>query len=145
MGRPENHRKRKDQNMTMQKSIHDDLRQSMKEKNDAKTSALRVLVGEFQRQAKKELSDTEVLAIIKKLIKSETETIAMARLTESDYLRILKGYLPQEAGEDEIRAWIRGNIEFGQFKNKMQAMKPIMAHFGGSVDGNMVKKILEGL
>ncbi|MFH0922095.1 MAG: GatB/YqeY domain-containing protein [Fibrobacterota bacterium] len=131
--------------MTMQKSIHDDLRQSMKEKNDAKTSALRVLVGEFQRQAKKELSDTEVLAIIKKLIKSEMETIAMARLTETDYLRILKGYLPQEAGEDEIREWIRSNIDFGRFKNKMQAMKPIMAHFGGSVDGNMVKKILEGL
>ncbi len=131
--------------MTLQKSIHDDLRQSMKEKNDAKTSALRVLVGEFQRQAKKELSDTEVLAIIKKLIKSETETIAMARLTESDYLRILKGYLPKEAGEDEIREWIRSNIDFGRFKNKMQAMKPIMAHFGGSVDGNMVRKILEGL
>jgi len=131
--------------MTLQKSIHDDLRQSMKEKNDAKTSALRVLVGEFQRQAKKELSDPEVLAIIKKLIKSEMETIAMARLTESDYLRILKGYLPQEAGEDEIREWIRSNIDFGQFKNKMQAMKPIIAHFGGSVDGNMVKKILEGL
>lgn len=131
--------------MTLQKSIHDDLRQSMKEKNDTKTSALRVLVGEFQRQAKKELSDIEVLAIIKKLIKSEMETIAMARLTESDYLRILKGYLPQEAGEDEIREWIRSNIDFGRFKNKMQAMKPIMAHFGGSVDGNMVKKILEGL
>lgn len=131
--------------MTLQKSIHDDLRQSMKEKNGAKTSALRVLVGEFQRQAKKELSDIEVLAIIKKLIKSETETIAMARLTETDYLRILKGYLPQEAGEDEIREWIRGNIDFDRFKNKMQAMKPIMAHFGGSVDGNLVKKILEGL
>ncbi len=129
--------------MTLQKSIHDDLRQSMKEKNDAKTSALRVLVGEFQRQAKKELSDIEVLAIIKKLIKSEMETIAMARLAETDYLRILKGYLPQEAGEDEIREWIRSNIDFGRFKNKMQAMKPIMAHFGGSVDGNMVKKILE--
>lgn len=131
--------------MTLQKNIHDDLRQSMKEKNDAKTSALRVLVGEFQRQAKKELSDPEVLAIIKKLIKSEMETIAMARLTESDYLRILKGYLPQEAGVDEIREWIQDNIDFGRFKNKMQAMKPIMAHFGGSVDGNTVKKILEGL
>lgn len=131
--------------MTLQQTIRDDLRQSMKAKTDARTSALRVLVGEFQRQAKKELSDIEVLAIIKKLIKSEMETLAITKMPETEYLLILKGYVPREAGEDEIKEWIRSNIDFGQFKNKMQAMKPIMAHFGGSVDGNTVKRILEGL
>jgi len=131
--------------MTLQQTIRDDLRQSMKAKNDAKTSALRVLVGEFQRQATKELSDIEVLAIIKKLIKSEMETLAFSKMPGSEYLLILKGYVPREASEDEIKEWIRNNIDFGQFKNKMQAMKPIMAHFGGSVYGNTVKKILEGL
>ncbi|MGA7276612.1 MAG: hypothetical protein WBW79_01610, partial [Desulfocapsaceae bacterium] len=56
---------------------------------------------------------------------------------------VLEGYLPQQAGEEEIRAWIEANIDLSTFSNKMQAMKPIMAHFGSSADGGAVKKILQ--
>jgi uncharacterized protein YqeY len=129
--------------MRLQEKIQQDLRASMKEKTEAKTSALRVIVGEFQRQAKKELSDTEVLAIIKKLVKAETEMLAQSKQAGSEYLTILEGYLPRQPTSEEIREWIAVNIDFGRFANKMQAMRPIMAHFGGAVDGNIVKKILE--
>jgi uncharacterized protein YqeY len=129
--------------MRLQEKIQHDLRTSMKEKTEAKTSALRVIVGEFQRQAKKELSDAEVVAIIKKLAKAETELLAQSRQAGSEYLTILEGYLPRQPTSEEIREWIAVNIDLGQFANKMQAMRPIMAHFGGTVDGNIVKKILE--
>ena len=49
------------------------------------------------------------------------------------------------ADEDDISAWIASNVDFSQFKNKMQAMKPIMAHFGAAADGNLVKKILQSM
>ncbi len=61
----------------------------------------------------------------------------------SDFIEVMEGYLPKQASEDEIRKWIQENIDFSKFKNKMQAMKPIMAHFGSSADGNMVKNILQ--
>jgi uncharacterized protein YqeY len=131
--------------MTLQESIKNDLKTSMKAKDEAKTSALRVLIGEFQRQPKKELTDAVVLSIIKKLIKAETEMVARAKSESSDYLRVLEGYMPKQASEEEIREWMVNNIDFSQFKNKMQAMKPVMAHFAGAADGNMVKKILESL
>ena len=60
----------------------------------------------------------------------------------SAFITIAEAYLPQPAGEEEIRTWISANINFDDFNNKMQAMKPIMQHFGGDADGNMVKKIL---
>jgi uncharacterized protein YqeY len=131
--------------MTLQEKIRTDLKVSMKAKTEERTSALRVLIGEFQRQVKKELADAEVIAIIRKLIKSETETLGKKGEGPSEYMRILESYLPKQATEAEIRAWIEKNIDFSKFPSKMQAMKPIMANFAGMVDGNTVKKILESL
>ncbi len=131
--------------MSLQERIKNDLKESMKAKTDEKTSAIRVLIGEFQRQIKKELTDTEVIAIIRKLIKSEAETLEKKGETTSVYIEILEGYLPKQASEKEIREWITNNIDFNQFQSRMQAMKPIMAYFAGRVDGNTVKKILETL
>ena len=131
--------------MGLQAKIREELKESMKNKDEARTSALRVLIGEFGRQAQKELSDQDVLGIIRKLVKSETETLERSGGGRSDYLDILEGYLPKQVGEEEIRAWITENVNMDEFKNKMQAMKPIMGHFAGTADGNMVRKILESL
>jgi hypothetical protein len=129
--------------MRLQEKIQQDLRVSMKAKTEARTSALRVIIGEFQRQSKKELSDAEVLAIIKKLIKNEMEMLARLKTQNSEYLVVLEEYMPRPPTEEEIKAWIGDNIDFGRLQNKIQAMKPIMAHYAGAVDGNTVKKILE--
>ena len=131
--------------MNLQQKIGSDLKESMKAKDEARTSALRVVLGEFQRQAKKELSDQEVQGIIRKLAKSENELLAKSGGEGSEYLKILDGYLPKQPSEAEIREWIGKNIDMDNFKNKMQAMKPIMGNFGGAADGNVVKKILESL
>ncbi|MFZ5764124.1 MAG: GatB/YqeY domain-containing protein [Thermodesulfobacteriota bacterium] len=131
--------------MSLQEKIKSDLKESMKAKTEARTSALRVLLGEFGRQAKKELDDTEVIAVIRKLIKAENETLAQTGGEPSEYLQILESYLPRQASEEEIRTWIAANIDFSKLGNKMQAMKPIMAHFAGMAEGNTVKAILERL
>lgn len=129
-------------NMSLRDQIQADLKTSMKARTEARTSALRVLIGEFQRQPKKEISDQEVLGIIRKLIKSENETLSKSGQTTSEYLQVLEAYMPKQPSETEIKEWVNANVDFSQFKNKMQAMKPIMAHFGSMTDGNMVKRLL---
>ncbi len=129
--------------MSLQKDIQSELKVSIKARNVARTGAVRILIGEFQRLPEKELSDEQVIGIIKKLIKSEKELLAASGKDSSDYLTIMEAYLPQQVSEEEIRAWITENIDFSAFKNKMQAMRPIMTHFGSSADGNSVKKILQ--
>jgi len=131
--------------MTLQEKIRADLKVSMKARDEARTSALRVLIGEFGRQGKKELDDRDVVAIITKLIKSERETLDRSGQKSSPYLEVLAAYQPKKVDEVEIRAWIGDNIDFAKFNNKMQAMRPIMEHFGTAADGNTVKKILEGM
>ena len=129
--------------MSLQEQISAELKMAMKSRDRVKTDAVRVLIGEFQRQPEKELTDQQVAGIIRKLIKSEKELLAASGSEDSGFIEVLEGYLPQLAGEDEIRKWIAENIDLGDFNNTMQAMKPIMAHFAGNADGNTVKKILQ--
>lgn len=115
----------------------------------AKLAALRFLVGEFThipneelgKYPNKELPDEKVVSIIRKCIASE-QTLASPNKT---HIEVLESYLPAEVDDAEILAWIQGNVDFSQFKNKMQAMKPIMTQFAGRADGNRVKKILEAI
>ncbi len=131
--------------MNLQETIQAELKTAIKARDAARTGAVRILIGEFQRQPQKTLTDDQVIAIIKKLIKSEKEFLASAKQETSDFLTIMEGYLPRQAGRDEIVAWINANIDFSTYANKMQAMKPIMAHFGSAVDGNTVKDILRNM
>ncbi|MBI5064484.1 MAG: GatB/YqeY domain-containing protein [Desulfatitalea sp.] len=131
--------------MGLQEQIKKDLAAAMKAKDEEKKSILRVIMGEFGRQAQKEISDAEVVQIVKKLIKSEKEVLAQTGGGDTDrFIEVAEGYLPKMASEADVAAWITANIDFSKFNNKMQAMKPIMAHFGAAVDGNLVKKVLQG-
>lgn len=117
----------------------------MKARDEAKKDTLRVIMGEMARLDQKQFPDDDIIKILKKLIKSEKEMLEKSGRGEtSAFIDIIETYLPQMASEDEISRWITGNIDFSAFKNKMQAMGPIMAHFGASVDGKVVKKVLQG-
>lgn len=132
--------------MTIQEQIKKDLTIAIKSRDDKKKNALRVAMGEFGRSDQKKLADDNVIKILKKLIKSEKEMLRQKGDPEpSPFIEIIDGYLPKMAGEVEITAWIRENIDFSQFKSKMQAMGPIMKHFGAQADGNTVKRILQDL
>lgn len=129
--------------MRLQEEIKKDLTAAMKAKDDSRKEAIRVILGEFARSGKKELMDEEVIGVLKKLMKSEKELLNQRGETESDFIAVLEGYLPQMATREDVIAWIETNIDFSQFKNKMQAMGPIMKHFGAMADGNEIKKILQ--
>ncbi len=131
--------------MTLQDTIQAELQVSIKAKDAARKGAVRILIGEFQRQPKKVLTDEQVIAIIKKLLKSEKELLTLAKEETSDFLTIMEGYLPRQASREEIVAWIAANIDFSALGSRMQAMKPIMAHFGSTTDGNTVKEILQNI
>lgn len=123
--------------MNLQKRIQDRFHTKGLDKKEK--DALRVVVGEIQRQRSKDLSDQEVVQILRKLINSEKE---MGQRQDQDYIQLLEAFMPQEASQEEIAQWIRENVDFSKYSNKMQAMREIMAHFGARADGNTVKAVL---
>ena len=78
----------------------------------------------------------------KELSKLQKEKIAdMGDELTSMKISIAQSYLPKQAGVVEIKEWVEKNIDFSKFKNKMQAMGPIMKEFKGC-DGNVVKQVI---
>lgn len=132
-------------------SIKTDLQQAMKVKDGLKTDTLRMVLGEVPRLNKKaneKITDMDMMRIINSLIKSETTVLEYSGVEEynSPYIKILKSYLPTAPADDEVAAWIKENIDFSNYKDKMQAMKDIMPTFKPlGIDGNKVKKIILGL
>lgn len=139
-----------------------DLKAAMLSRNEPVKGAIRILISEFPTRitlpitlenGKKssrpkrddEISNDEIISVILGLCKSEKQTLEFAGQESSEYLQILESYLPRMAGEEEILAWTRANIDLSQFKTPMQAMGTIMKHFGKGADGNMVKKVLGSL
>ena len=133
--------------MSLQKQIELDMREAMKVKAK-ETNILKYFVAEFSRRPNLniDLTDNEVISLIKKYIKSIEETIKLTNKTTEEQLfeiKVLSRYLPKQASEEEIKEWISSNIELPENPNaRMKYMKDIMKHFGSSVDGNTVKNIL---
>jgi len=100
---------------------------------------------ERQLYIDKQLTQVDVeglsLGDLKKIVSTKIQELA-ENLT-SPTIKIAQKYLPKQATEEEILTWIKENIDFANYKNKMQAMGPIMKHFKGC-DGNLVKNILLG-
>jgi len=130
--------------MSIQKQIKQDLTTAIKAKEEKRKDALRVIIGEFGRSKKKELSNDEVSKILIKLMKSEKELLEIkGDKTDSEFISVIENYLPKMASNEEITDWIKHNVDFSEYKNKMQAMGSIMKHFGATADGNEVKEILQ--
>jgi len=136
-----------------------DLKQSMLERDVAARTAIRQVMAEFPKltvpitlesgkkttrlKTSEEITNDDIVGIIQGLVKSERMVLEVKNEESSDYIEILQLYLPKMASREEIIAWIRENIDFADFKNKMQAMGSIMKHFGKQADGKMVNEILQ--
>lgn len=136
-----------------------DLKHSMLNKDVAARGAIRQVMAEFPKltvpitlesgkkstrlKTNEEITDDDIVGIIQGLAKSERIVLEAKNEESSDYLNILQLYLPQMVSREEIIAWMRDNIDFSEYKNKMQAMGSIMKHFGKQADGKMVNEILQ--
>jgi len=147
----------------MKVSLHDkvraDLKTAMLNKDPEVRNTLRLIMAEFPKltvpltlesgkkstrlKKPEEITNDDVIGIIKGHVKSEQTVLEATGQSTSEYLIILKSYLPKMVDPEEIRTWIRENIDFSEFKNKMQAMGPVMKHFGKLADGKLVNQILK--
>ncbi|MCP3874901.1 MAG: GatB/YqeY domain-containing protein [Desulfobacteraceae bacterium] len=148
---------------SMKVSLYDKIRQDMKsamvKKDTAVRDTMRLIMGAFPSltvsitlesgkkttRVKKpdEITDDDLLNIIRKFVKSEKTMLEIKKETTSDYIELLNLYLPKMATSEDIEAWITDNVDFSKFKSPMQAMGNVMKHFGKLADGNQVKQILQ--
>jgi len=131
--------------MNLHEQIRSDLKTAMKARGKHKVSALRVIIGEFPRlnlKAGETPNDEQVLAILRRLQKSEKTMIEAANLEDTIFLEVVESYLPQLMTKEEIASYIDSNIDVENSKYILQSMGPIMVELKGKADGNDVKAVL---
>ena len=121
------------------------MKQAMRDKDNARKEALRMLRAAIQRREvdeRIELDDSQVLAVVEKLVKQGRDSISQFEQggrddladTERQDVAVLTEYLPEQLSDEEVASHIRQAIE----KTGAASMKDM-----GKVMG-MLKPALQG-
>lgn len=141
------------------KSLQDELRQSMLQKNELKTSVLRMLLSainyyEIQKGgAGYEASEEDVLSVIQNQAKQRKDSIEQFKnagrqeLADKEHkeLEILGFYLPAQMSEEEVRKLVAEAISQTKASTPTdigKVMGVLMPKVKGKADGNLISKIV---
>lgn len=149
--------------MTLRDKLEEDIRQSMRDRNQSRLDALRFLKSAVQAAEKEggeTLDDTRMVDVVSKQVSDRRESIRMFQQgnrtdlvsKESAELAVLQEYLPPQLGTEELEELIKGLItEVGatSIRDKGKVMGRLMPQVKGKADGSAVNelatRILESL
>ena len=140
--------------MNVQEKISNDLKEAMKSGDKFKLSVLRMLKSALQLEAikeKKELSDEEVMGVIKRNVKQRKDSIAeFEKYNKQEEIfnlekeiEILKAYLPEELSEEQIDEEISKvfeEVKPASMKDMGKIMKMLTEKIGTVADMSLVSK-----
>ncbi|MCX8022498.1 MAG: GatB/YqeY domain-containing protein [Syntrophorhabdaceae bacterium] len=135
--------------------IEQELKEAIKQKDGVRVSVLRMLLSSIKNKEVEKiraLTEDEFYGIVKTSIKQRMESIEGFKkgnrqdLVEKEQaeLEILKGFLPAQLSEEEIKREIEGAILTLEAKNQKdmgRVIKYLMEKYPGRIDG----KVLSGM
>jgi uncharacterized protein YqeY len=143
--------------MTLLEQITEDYKQAMKNHEEVKKSALNYLLAQIKNkkiELRADPTDDDVIAVIKKEIKSLNETLLfLEKANKSDEIaietqkkEILESYLPAMLSREQTEALINETIaKLGISDLKTQRgmlMKELMVEHKSELDGAVVNDII---
>jgi len=149
--------------MSLYEKIQNDMKEAMKSRDMLRTNTLRSVIAavkNFQASSeenrKGEVKDDTVIGLIGKEVKRREESIEAYIKAGRDELvaqetlemEILKGYLPEELSENEIRAIALKTIEDLKANGPSdlgKVMREVMVRLKGRADGKLTNKIVREL
>lgn len=145
--------------MALESKIREDLKEALRQRQDAKASALRLLLSEIHNTeiAKRgSLDDKAEVEVIGREVKRRRESIEgfrkgnredLAQREEED-LALLLEYLPRQISHEEIVELARATIsEVGaeSMKDKGKVMSQLMPRLKGQAEGKEVSEVVSEL
>ena len=143
----------------MQARFEQDLKAAMKAGDKRRVATLRLLLSTLKNeriQAQRDLTGEEVEAALRRSVKQRKDSIEQYARggrqdlvdAETEELAILEAYLPKGLSEAETEAALKQVIRekgLSSQKDVGLAMKELMAHHRGRVDGKQAQEIARRL
>ena len=141
--------------MTMREKLEDDIRQSMRDRNQVRLDALRFLKSAVQAAEKtggESLDDARMLDVVAKQVNDRRESIRMFQegnrtdlvAKESAELQVLEEYLPPQMNREELESLIQdliSQVGATSIRDKGKLMGRLMPQVKGKADGAMVNEL----
>jgi uncharacterized protein YqeY len=138
--------------------LNDDMKNAMRERDALKTSVLRMAISDCKYakvEKMRELTDDEIVAVVRKGIKSREDSESQYRNAgradladkEAAEAVILRTYVPQTIGGAELEAIVAQAIAdtgAASPKDIGKVMKAVLGAHGARVDGKDVQRIAAG-
>ena len=129
----------------LKKRITDDMKLAMKAKDKQALKAIRMILGAIKQKEvddRIELDDSQVLAVIQKMVKQRKDSISQfsdAGRTdlveiEEDELIIINSYMPEQISDEEVAAAVDKAITDSS-ADSMKDMGKLMGMLKGQLDG----------
>lgn len=149
--------------MTLHQQIKDQIKEALKNKDSARLGVVRGLVSSFtnelvslKRTPQDELSDEEVLNVIRRAVKQRKDSIQQfvdggrpdLAETEKIELAVLETYLPAQMSREEVLAVAQNKMSDLGITDKTKAglfMGALMKDLKGKADGDVVKSVVDEL
>jgi uncharacterized protein len=143
--------------MSLKDQITEDMKSAMRAKQSERLGAIRLLLAAVKQKEIDErivLDDSQVLAIVEKLIKQRKDSITQFQSAKRDdlvareqaELTLLQAYLPQQASPDEVAAAIDAAILAVGAKGPAdmgKVMGPLRAKLAGKADVAAVSALVK--
>ena len=148
--------------MSLKEQLTEDMKAAMRAKESGRLAAVRLIIAEVKRKEldeQTELNDTQVLAVIEKMIKQRKDSITQFEAggradladIEKAELAILSTYMPAGLSDEEIAAEVAAAVAAtgaagpGDMGKLMGVLKPKLAGRADmTVVSALVKKALAG-
>jgi len=141
--------------MSIKDQIEKNYIDAYKSREELKISVLRLVKSALKNEEiskKKELSEDEVIAVLKREAKQRKDSIEEfkkgnkleAAKKEGSELSIIESYLPEQLSEDDVRNIViatKDELGISDASQMGKLIGAVMAKHGNSVDGSLVSKI----
>ena len=147
--------------MSLLLRINEELKESMRKRDAARTSALRLLksaiqYAELEKGRAAVPTDSEVIAVIAKEIRKREDSMEqyrrgrradLARQEEAE-IEILREFLPEPLSPEELESLVRRTILDAGATGKAQLgaiIKAVLQQAGGRTDGRRIREVADRL
>ena len=142
--------------MTLKEKINQDLKTAMKAKNQAALRSIRAVKAQLMLMetdgSGDEITSDREIKLLQKLVKQRQDSLTIYEeqgredlaVTEREEIEIISTYLPEQLGEDELKA-ILSEVIATTGAESMKDMGKVMGLAGKKIAGRADNKIVAGL
>ena len=143
--------------MSLKQKLQEDLKSSMKNKDNTKKSVvtlIRASIKQYEVDNRVELDDSQIIDLIAKLLKQTKDSLDEFKKAGREDLKtqaeaeieVLKEYLPQQLSEEELNEIVKLTIsEVGatSMKDMGKIMSVIRPKVKGRADGKLINELVK--